>query len=85
MIQAIHKGIEIELQIHPLGRGLWKCDYTLVRHPGRIQTLHPGNKEFDSEDAAKEYALQEARDEIDRETRGQPEVDDGKPPRQVRI
>ena len=46
MIQAVHKGIEIEMELHQLPHGNWKCDYTLIKHPGRIQTLHHGDKEF---------------------------------------
>ena len=84
MIQAVHKGVEIEMEIHQLPHGLWRCDYTLITHPGQIKTFHHGDKEFESEDTAKEYALQEARDEIDRNTKGQP-GEDGKLPRQVDI
>jgi hypothetical protein len=85
MIQAIHKGVEIELQIHELAHGLWKCDYTLITHPERTRKFHPGSREFLSEDLAKETALQEARDAIDRDTAGQPEEEIANPPRQVRI
>jgi hypothetical protein len=66
MIQSVYKGIEIEMELHQLQEGHWKCDYTLIKHPGRIQTLHHADKEFSSMDAAREYALQEARDAIDR-------------------
>ncbi len=66
MIQFVHKGVEIEMELHQLMHGFWKCDYTLIEHPGRIQTLHAGDKEFPTMDAAKNYALQEARDAIDR-------------------
>jgi hypothetical protein len=66
MIQAVHKGVEIELELHQLMHGFWKCDYTLIKHPGRIQTLHAGDREFPTMDAAKDYALQEARNAIDR-------------------
>jgi len=65
MIQAIHKGIEIEMELHPLAHGNWKCDYTLIKHPERTITLHHGDKEFPTMDLAREYALQEARTEID--------------------
>jgi hypothetical protein len=85
MIQAIHKGVEIELQIHQLTHGLWRCDYSLTKHPERITTLHHGAKEFESEDTAKEYSLQEARDTIDRESEGQREKEVVDPPWQVRI
>ena len=66
MIQAIHKGVEIEMEVHQLVHGHWKCDYTLIKHPGGVRTMHPGDKEFPTEDLATEYALQEARDAIDR-------------------
>jgi hypothetical protein len=65
MIQAIHKGIEIEMELHQLAHGNWKCDYTLIKHPARTITLHHGDKEFPTMDLAREYALQEARTEID--------------------
>jgi hypothetical protein len=31
VIQAIHKGIEIEMELHQLAHGFWKCDYTLIK------------------------------------------------------
>jgi len=65
MIQAVHKGIEIEMELHQLPQGNWKCDYTLIKHPGRIQTLHHGDVEFPTMDLARDYALQEARNAID--------------------
>jgi hypothetical protein len=65
MIQAVHKGVEIEMELHQLPHGFWKCDYTLIKHPGRTQTLHHGDKEFPTMDLARDYALQEARDAID--------------------
>jgi hypothetical protein len=66
MIQAIYKGIEIEMEMHQQAHDYWKCDYTLIKHPGRTETLHHGDKEFPTMELAKEYALQEARDAIDR-------------------
>jgi hypothetical protein len=65
MIQAIHKGIEIEMEIHQLTHGYWKCDYTLIKHPERTQTIHHGDEEFPSMELAEEYALKEARAAID--------------------
>jgi hypothetical protein len=65
MIQAVHKGIEIEMELHQLPHGHWKCDYTLIKHPGRTETIHYGDQEFSTMDLAKDYALQEARDAID--------------------
>jgi len=65
MIQAIYKGVEIEMELHQQAHDYWKCDYTLIKHPGRTQTLHHGDKQFPTMDLAKEYALQEARVAID--------------------
>ncbi len=65
MIQAIHKGIEIEMEMHQEAHGNWKCDYTLIKHPQRTITLHHADKEFPTMDLAREYALQEARSAID--------------------
>lgn len=64
MIQAIHKGIEIEMALHQLTDG-WKCDYTLIKHPGREITIHHGDKEFPTMELASESALQDARAAID--------------------
>ncbi len=85
MIQAIHKGVDIEMEIHQLPHGLWKCDYTLIKHPERTETLHHGDEEFLTMDLAAEYALQEARDTIDRDSKGRREREVVNPPRQVRI
>lgn len=85
MIQAIHKGVEIELESHQQPHGLWKCDFILITHPDRTRTTHPGKPEFPTKDLANEHALQEARDAIDRDTKGQPEEKIVDPPRQVRI
>jgi hypothetical protein len=85
MIQEFHKGVEIELEIHQLQQGFWKCDYTLITHPGRSKTIHHGDREFETMDLAKEYALQEAREAIDRNSEGQPEEEFSNPPREVRI
>ena len=65
MIQAVYKGVEIEMEMHQLTHGYWKCDFTLIKHPGEIKTLHHGDQEFPTMDLAKEFALQEARYEID--------------------
>ncbi len=85
MIQAIHKGVEIELESHQQLHGLWKCDYVLITHPDRSRTAHPGEAEFPTKDLADEHALQEARDAIDRDNKGKPEEKIVDPPRQVRI
>jgi hypothetical protein len=45
MIQAICKGIEIEMELHQQAHDYWKCDYTLIRHPDRTETIHHGDKE----------------------------------------
>ena len=66
MIQAIYKGIEIEMEMHQQAHQNWKCDYTLIKHPQRTETLHHGDKEFPTMELAREHALQEARDAIDR-------------------
>ena len=33
MIQAIHKGVEIEMELRQLTHGYWKCDYEVIKHP----------------------------------------------------
>ena len=66
MIQAIYKGIEIEMELHQLAHGHWRCDYTLIKHPERTVTIHHGDEEYATEDLAKEHALQDARNAIDR-------------------
>jgi hypothetical protein len=65
MIQAIYKGVEIEMELHQFEHG-WKCDYTLIKHPERTQTIHHADKEFPTMELAEEYALKEAHDAIDR-------------------
>jgi hypothetical protein len=65
VIQAIYKGIEIEMELQQQTHGQWKCDYTLIKHPERTVTLHHGDKEFPTMDLAKDYALHEAREAID--------------------
>jgi hypothetical protein len=67
MIQAIHKNVEIEMEVHHYPHGYWTCDYTLTRHRGGNSTMQPGNKEFPTEDLARKHALQQARDAIDRD------------------
>ncbi len=76
MIQAVYKGIEIEMELHQQAHDHWKCDYTLIKHPERTETIHHGDKEFPTIDSAKDYALQAAHETIDR---GSPikEVDAG--------
>jgi hypothetical protein len=44
MIQAIYKGVEIEIELHQQAHEHWKCDYTLIKHPDRTETIHHGDK-----------------------------------------
>jgi hypothetical protein len=85
VLQATHKGVEIELESHQLPHGLWNCDYTLITHPGRTRTIHRGDTEFPTKDLADEHALQEARVAIDRDAKGQREEKMVNAPKQVRI
>jgi hypothetical protein len=66
VIQATHKGIEIEMEMHQQAHGYWKCDYTLVKRPERSITINHGNKEFPTLELAREFAFQEACAAIDR-------------------
>jgi hypothetical protein len=66
MIQAIYKGIEIEMELHQQAHEHWKCDYTLIKHPDRTETIHHGDKEFATFDLARDAALQDAHDAINR-------------------
>lgn len=66
MIQAIHKGIEIEMEMHQQAHGYWKCDFTLIKHPERTITISHGAKEFPTMELARESAFLEARAAIDR-------------------
>ena len=66
MIQAIYKGIEIEMEMHQQAHEYWKCDYTLIKHPKATETLHHGDKQFPTLELARESALREAHDAIDR-------------------
>ncbi len=66
MIQGSYKGIEIEMELHELEHGGWRCDYTLIKHPERTETIHHGDQGFPTMDLAREYALHDARVAIDR-------------------
>jgi len=66
VIQAIHKGIEIEMELQIAAHGNWKCDYTLIKHPERTTKFHRGDEEFPTMELAREYALREARAAIDK-------------------
>ena len=46
MIQAIPKGIEIEMELQQEAHEEWRCDYTLITHPERTTTFHRGDKKF---------------------------------------
>jgi hypothetical protein len=65
LIQGSYKGIEIEMELHQLEHGGWRCDYTLIKHPERIKTFHRGNDDFPTMELAREYALHDARAAID--------------------
>ena len=65
MIQSVYKGVEIEMEMHQQAHDQWRCDYTLIKHPQRTQTIHHGDKIFPTIELAREYALQEARVVID--------------------
>ena len=65
MIQATHKGIEIEMELRQRTQGYWKCDYTLIKHPERTVTIHHGTDVFTTLEIAREHALKDAQDAID--------------------
>ena len=65
MIQGSYKGIEIEMEMHELELGGWRCDYTLIRHPERTETIHHSDQGFPTMELAREYALHDARNAID--------------------
>jgi hypothetical protein len=66
MIQAIYKGIEIEMEMHQQAHEEWKCDYTVIKHLDGTRNLHHGDRKFATMELAREYALQAAHDAIDR-------------------
>ena len=72
MIQGSYKGIEIEMELHELEYGGWRCDDTLIKLPQRNQTIHHGDQGFPTMDLAREYALHDARAAIDRAGWGRP-------------
>jgi hypothetical protein len=57
VIQAIHNGIEIEMELRQLTHGYWKCDYALIKHPKGTTIIHRSDKEFPTMDLAREAAL----------------------------
>jgi hypothetical protein len=66
VIQAIYKGIEIEMEMHQQSHEQWKCDYTLIKHPERTMTIHHGTEAFPTLETARAHALKDAQDAIDR-------------------
>jgi len=66
MVQASYKGIEIEMELHELEHGGWRCDYTLIKPPERTETIHHGDEGFPTMELARENALHDARAAIDR-------------------
>ncbi|HUD22959.1 MAG TPA: hypothetical protein VMQ60_08970 [Acidobacteriaceae bacterium] len=66
MIQAIYKGVEIEMELQQQAQQYWKCDYSLIQHPGRTVTIVHGTEKFATMDLAEEHALQQARAAIDK-------------------
>ena len=66
MIQATHKGIEIEMEMHEQAHEQWKFDYSLINVSERRITLYQGTKEYSTFDLAREHALEEACAAIDK-------------------
>jgi hypothetical protein len=62
----MHKGFEIELEMHQQAHGNRKCDYTLIKHPQQTMTIAHGAEEFPIFDLARDHALEEARAAIDK-------------------
>ena len=69
MIQAMHKGIEIDMEMRERAEGIWMCDYSLIRLSERSITLYQGTKEYATSDLAQEHALEEACAAIDKDQR----------------
>jgi hypothetical protein len=65
VIQAIYKGIEIEMEMHQQSHEGWKCDYTLIKHPERTMTIHHGTEVFPTLETARTHTLKDAQDAID--------------------
>jgi hypothetical protein len=65
VIQAIYKGIEIEMEMHQQAHEQWKCDYTLIKHPERTMTIQHGTDAFPTLEIARAHALKDAQDAID--------------------
>jgi len=66
MIQAIYKGVEIEMELHQQAHFYWKCDYTLITHPERTRTVHRGEKEFCDDGPSQRKCPEGSCEEIDR-------------------
>src|ERR1022692_2616878 len=54
VIQAIYKGIEIEIEMHQQAHEHWKCDYTLIKHPERTMTIHHETEAFPTMETTRE-------------------------------
>jgi len=65
VIQAIYKGIEVEMEMHQQAHEQWRCDYTLIKHPERTMTIHHGTESFPTLEIARAHALKDAQDAID--------------------
>jgi len=65
VIQAIYKGVEIEMEMHQQAHGQWRCDYTLIKHPERSMRIEHLGEEFATFDQAREFALGKAHTAID--------------------
>ena len=65
MIQAIYKGIEIEMEMHQQAHEHWRCDFTLIKHPERTITIHHGAETFLTMEVARQHALKDAQNAID--------------------
>ena len=65
MVQAIYKGVEIEMEMHQQAHAQWRCDYTLIKHPDRSMRIEHMGTEFPTFDLARDYALGKAHTAID--------------------
>jgi hypothetical protein len=65
LIQAMYKDTEIEMEMHQQARGQWRCDYTLIKHPGRSMRIEHMGDEFATFDLARAFALAKAHTAID--------------------
>ena len=70
MIQAIYKGIEIEIEMHQQAHEHWKCDYTLIKHPERTMTIHHETEAFPTMETTREHAFKDAPVRVRQDRRG---------------